>query len=799
MFSNPRRQSRLKVWQDQARSERLGTPKERWARRKALLIRLAIVSATVLALSLVCYGGGGNWGPPFAFREGEVYPRDIRVKIDFSVLDLPATQLRREQAAAAVHPILDLDPGPLQELQLRLTQLLMAAHAGSFDQLDPEMVRFWSLSEDELRALSGALRNEPERSLSYLAVVPLSAAPPPPIPAEVFGVLGFEMARYPIRGENDLRARVEAAFAPLLAGGILEDEVRESEEALRRATHLTVVRPDGSRFNALPEEVLKSKLIGDPRGDRGPVYLQFAKAFQNEKIAERLYRLVVGSDRRPTRLPGTLQYNPAATEQARAHAAASVPEQRKEYKRGAPLIEQGRPIQEKDIPLLREEHRTFLASLTWQDHFRRWFALAVIIATLTAFVCFYGAQTLPQLTDNVSQLLLVCGLIVGALGLAILLSQPPWYGAILPLTMTALILRMAYNQAFAWIVTVCMALVVTLALGTDLARHFLVLVSGSTVALLALRNVRTRSQLAWVGVAAGLGYAVMTVAAGLFTDQPWSLIGLDASRRFLWGFVSGLFLTGLLPLIERLFGILTDMSLLELGDMSHPLLQELIQRAPGTYTHSMTVAILAETAAKAIGANSLLARVGAYFHDIGKMLKPEYFVENQSGTSRHASLAPGISALIIIGHVKDGVELARRHRLPQAIIDFIEQHHGNTLVEYFYQEALKLHENGNGSPELESTFRYPGPRPQTKEIGILMLADAVEGASRALSEPGPSSLRKLVHDIMLKRLMDGQFDESGLTLSELRIIEESLSMSLIAMYHARVKYPEQKQESRSAT
>ncbi|MCS6976417.1 MAG: HDIG domain-containing protein [Gemmatales bacterium] len=797
MFTNPRRQSRLKTWEDQARNERLGTPEERWERRKRLLIRLAIVCVTVLALSLVSYAGGGNWGPPFAFREGEVYPRDIRVKIDFSVVDQPATQLRREQAAAAVHPILDLDPEPLRELQLRLTQLLLAAHAGSFDQLDPEMVRFWSLSEDELRALSNTLRNEPERSLSFLAVLPSPSAPPNPIPAGVFGVFGFEMARYPIHGENDLRARVEAAFAPLLAGGILDDDVRKSEEALARASHLTVVRPDGSRFNALPDEVLKSKLIGDPRGDRGPLYLQFAKAFQNEKIAERLYRLVVGSDRRPIRLPGTLKYNPTATEEARAHAAASVPEQRKEYKRGAPLIEQGQPIQEKDIPLLREEHRAFLASLTWDDHLRRWFALLVIIAGLTAFVSFYVAQTLPDLADNVYQLVLVCGMITGALGLAILLNQPPWYGAILPLTMTALILRMAYNQAFAWIVSMCMSLVITLSLGTDLARHFLVLISGSTVAVLALRSVRTRSQLAWVGVAAGLGYAIMTVAAGLLTDQPWSLIGLDATRRFLWGFVSGLFLTGLLPVIEWLFGILTDMSLLELGDMRHPLLQELIQRAPGTYTHSMTVALLAETAAKAIGANSLLARVGSYFHDIGKMCKPDYFVENQSGTSRHASLAPGISALIIIGHVKDGVELAQRHRLPQAIIDFIQQHHGNTLVEYFYQEALRQHENGNGSPELETTFRYPGPRPQTKEIGIVMLADAVEGASRALNEPGPSGLRKLVHDIMLKRLMDGQFDECGLTLSELRIIEESLSMSLIAMYHARVKYPDQKQESKT--
>jgi putative nucleotidyltransferase with HDIG domain len=211
----------------------------------------------------------------------------------------------------------------------------------------------------------------------------------------------------------------------------------------------------------------------------------------------------------------------------------------------------------------------------------------------------------------------------------------------------------------------------------------------------------------------------------------------------------------------------------------------------------MTVALLAETAAKAIGANPLLTRVGASFHDIGKMLKPHYFVENQSGENRHEGLAPAMSTLIIIGHVKDGIELARQHRLPQPIIDFIEQHHGTTLVEYFYQEALRHHENGTGNGELESSFRYPGPRPQTKEIGVVMLADAVEGASRALGEPAPNSIKKLVHDILLKRLLDGQFDESGLTLSELRIIEESLCISLIALYHARVKYPEPKAEAKN--
>jgi putative nucleotidyltransferase with HDIG domain len=210
----------------------------------------------------------------------------------------------------------------------------------------------------------------------------------------------------------------------------------------------------------------------------------------------------------------------------------------------------------------------------------------------------------------------------------------------------------------------------------------------------------------------------------------------------------------------------------------------------------MTVATLAEAAAEAVGANPLLVRVGSYFHDVGKMLKPDYFIENQSGENRHDSLEPGLSALIIHGHVKDGVALARQYGLPGPIIDFIEQHHGTTLVEYFYREALRLQEErGHGQTELEPSFRYPGPRPRSREAAIVMLADAVESSSRALTAPAPGSLRKLAHELAMKRLLDGQFDESGLTLSELHRIEESLAKGLIALYHARIKYPEANEQA----
>ena len=252
-------------------------------------------------------------------------------------------------------------------------------------------------------------------------------------------------------------------------------------------------------------------------------------------------------------------------------------------------------------------------------------------------------------------------------------------------------------------------------------------------------------------------------------------------------------MTGLLPFIEHLFGVLTDLSLLELGDVAHPLLQELVRRAPSTYNHSITVGSIAEAAAESIGARGLLCRVGAYFHDIGKMLKPGYFVENQGPDedNRHETLVPAMSTLVIIAHIKDGADLARQHRLPQPIIDLIAQHHGTTLVEYFFDRAQQQADPNGGEVD-ESSFRYPGPKPQTKEAAVLMLADAVESASRTLVDPAPARIESLVREIAERRLHDGQFDESGLTLRELRTIERSMVMSLTSIYHGRIKYPEQK-------
>jgi hypothetical protein len=242
-----------------------------------------------------------------------------------------------------------------------------------------------------------------------------------------------------------------------------------------------------------------------------------------------------------------------------------------------------------------------------------------------------------------------------------------------------------------------------------------------------------------------------------------------------------------LAVLERPFGAVTHLRLLELSSPEHPLLKELMLRAPGTYAHSIMVSHLADAAAKAIGADSLLARVGCYYHDVGKMRRPEFFIENQRVENVHDRLTPSLSALIIAAHVKDGVELAEQYRLPRPIRDIIAQHHGTSLISFFYQQALagcEMH-----TPVLEQQFRYSGPKPQSKEAGIVMLADAVEAASRSLSRPTPARIESLVQHIIQEKIADGQLDECSLTFSEVHKIQEAFCRLLVAMLHSRVEYP----------
>jgi putative nucleotidyltransferase with HDIG domain len=334
------------------------------------------------------------------------------------------------------------------------------------------------------------------------------------------------------------------------------------------------------------------------------------------------------------------------------------------------------------------------------------------------------------------------------------------------------------------------------------------LISGFTAVYLTLQ-VRRRGRLIRAGLGVGVAIWLSSLSFGLITinffpptDNNWGMIGLQSALALGNGIVTAMLVGGALPLLEHLFKITTDISWLELSDLNHPLLRRMTIEAPGTYHHSLVVANLAEAAAEKIGANATLCRVCSYFHDVGKLVKPEYFTENMSfERNPHDDLAPSMSALIIIAHVKEGVDLALKHGLNKQIIDVIQQHHGTSLVYYFYQRALQQQEDARAGgkimnireediPEVqEESFRYRGPKPQTKESAIVSLADIVESASRSLEKPTPQKIEQLVNELIEERIADGQLDECDLTLGELRVIAERFRFTLMTMLHTRIAYP----------
>jgi len=335
-----------------------------------------------------------------------------------------------------------------------------------------------------------------------------------------------------------------------------------------------------------------------------------------------------------------------------------------------------------------------------------------------------------------------------------------------------------------FLLTVAVAFSVAAVYGGKLHIAAFFMVSGIFSAIL-VRETRRRMDVIRAGVIAGGIQAVLFILMeGFRLNGPCGMAAL-----FLNGLISGVIAIGILPVFEYLFRTVTNISLLELADFNQPLLRRMIMEAPGTYHHSLVVGNLAEAACGAIGANALLARIGAYYHDIGKLAKPEYFSENQIPSfNKHDVLSPSMSKLVIMNHVKEGSELAEKYKLNPKLAAFIRQHHGTSIVYYFYRRAMENVDTAK--PVDEEGFRYPGPKPDTKETAVVMLADSVEAASRTLKEPTPANIEDLVYKIVNNKFIDGQLDACDLTLKDIEKISAEFIRILSGMYHSRINYPE---------
>jgi putative nucleotidyltransferase with HDIG domain len=497
-------------------------------------------------------------------------------------------------------------------------------------------------------------------------------------------------------------------------------------------------------------------------------------------------------------LQPTDKLDDSATTEARARAKEEVSpnEARVDYAADQPLVYKSvdHPLDQQGWQLLRAEHQAYIKSL---KHYR-WMArvgvagiVLAIVGALGAYIVFYQPRILRNHTRQVAIAALMLSMLllnqIAAIG-----SGPLYLFGVAPTLLVAMILTIAYDQRTAMTIATMHALLATVALNQGVT-FFVVIWVGVLTICFMLNDIRTRSKLIEVGGITALSMAAATAAAGLLAFDPLIAIQQNCLYAGAAGLAVGFVVLGILPFIEKAFKITTSMTLLEQADVSQPLLRRLAVEAPGTYNHSLQVATIAEAAAEAIKANSLLCRVASYYHDSGKINKADYFCENQgAGENRHLNLSPNVSLLVIIGHVKDGIELAHEYNLPHAIIPFIQQHHGTTLVEFFYHQAVTQQEQRQPDmPAVSDTqYRYPGPKPKTKEIAIVMLADAVESAARAVMvEPTASRVEGLVHELAMKRLLDGQFDDCDLTMRELELIERSMMKTLMSIYHGRIAYP----------
>lgn len=372
-----------------------------------------------------------------------------------------------------------------------------------------------------------------------------------------------------------------------------------------------------------------------------------------------------------------------------------------------------------------------------------------------------------------------------------------WHTFIIPTTIVSMLIAILIDSGIAFVATVVVALVIGGLQGGGYDLSLLTLVSGM-VSIFSVHNLRRRNQLFRAILYIGLANLWVLVTLTALRFDPL----IDAGKIYLYfmlpNAVMSPFVTFIaLGVFEKLFDVTSDMTLLELSDLNHPLLKRLSMEAPGTFHHSMVVGNLAENAAKAIGANSLLARVGSYYHDVGKILKPEYFVENQrDAANRHNQLSANMSSLILSAHVKNGMELAEEYGIPKRIRDFIPEHHGTGIMKYFYDKAKK---NADGGEINEADFRYPGPKPQSRETAIVMLCDSVEASTRTLQNPSPAKLRAFVENIVDQKFREGELDECDLALRDLKNIVDAFMTILYGVFQHRIEYPDQEKKKTAPT
>lgn len=756
----------------------------RWRDRLAGLADHEALGWGILACSLfVIVVGTISWWtieqPRVAV--GQIMRETRLARIEFNTEDTNQTEMVRE-AARQNTPRIYVSDGPvLEELKASIANLPRTlAGVESLSRVDQDIRVKFGLSEDRLAAVRELAADD-----AQLAQWAGRSA-----------VLDEILRRRPVLSGPGWQRVTQEGLSPLIElrderGGTQsvsrEDAINiDNAEMLRREVE-RIVRIAG--FTAPTDELVRNRLINAGRP--------------------------------------TFAFDASATTAAQQKAAERIQPVRREIAAGQKIFGRGETLDSDQLALFLREREQFRERGGASRLMARRAGIFGMVAVLTILLAGYVASFCPKIAQRPARIgwltLLIATAVVSACLLGVFDPRLMWLAALTPTVLVAVLLCVAYDQRTSLAIGAVLAVFVALALGLPVGMLTLMII-GIAAAISQLREIRERRTLIRMSIAVALA---MSGAAMLDQVIQLPAVGPNAAARtaailsagaqsFLAGLLVGGIALFILPFVERVFDITTGMTLIELRDPKQPLLRELQQRAPGTYNHSLNVASIAESASESIGADSLLTYVGCLYHDIGKMNKPMYFVENQSGgQNKHDKLNPAMSLLVIVGHVKDGMEIARKHNLPRNLRHFIEGHHGTTLVEYFYRRAMEKADRGpkgeKGAAEkvrlekaeaeksrviegdddrlpAEVDYRYPGPKPRTKEVAITMLSDAVESATRTLAEPTPARIDALVRELANRRLVDGQFDECDLTLRELSTICDSISKSVASIYHGRVRY-----------
>lgn len=740
-----------------------------------LLLALSVTSLMVLYIDRL----------PLSVQVGAIAAQDIRADQNYEIVDEVQTAKLKQEAALKSLPVYDFDVNLVEARKTKIRE--------SFD-LAREYVTKLNVQQQVMRAKQVAivLTDEQEEELRQQFALSLETA--------------LSDENYKLIRKDVFSKELEEALIVTYESVQKKPIIQNTQDLILRPdqgidVHVFGVNAGGDEKvvtdykNILALEDAK-KIYGskDVASLQKKLNLEFVDA-EKMKLALKLYSEFIKVN---------FVFNGSETEVRRDRAQANVQNVIYKLQKGQIIVRRGDRYEQGHVIVIKGMQATRLQSSVLMKFAGVFLLVVASLLIIYQFALTHIRRFHPSKKDiNFLGLLLILFLAILRLGtflgssvqdaLPFPVDITTFY-YLIPIAAGAMMIRTILNAETAFVFSV----VISLFSGLFLESNYEITVYYFLSSLLAasiIGHVERRSSVLRRGLYLGFINFFLVLSlnlTGKFSTS--SMVDVQAViTNALFGFMGGVFsaltLLAVSPMMEVLFNYTTNIQLLELANMNHPLLREMIVRSPGTYHHSQLVGILAEAGTRAIGGNALLARVGSYYHDIGKMKKPQYFIENQKGVNPHDNLAPSMSALIIDAHVKDGIEMAKEAKLPQVIADFIPEHQGTKLIGYFYHKALKLAEK-DGTTVEERDFRYAGPRPQSRESGVVMMADTIEAAVRSMPDKSPQKIQAQVEKLVNQHFVDGQLDECDLTLRDLHLIAEAFVKILIGIYHQRVEYPQ---------